>query len=122
VVEQVWGKGHLTSKVVNQSVHRRWGRTTKPQSPHPILTPAQWPMSSSKAPPLKGSITFPNSATCWGPNVQIHQPVGDISHWYHNSEDIIEEENAPKLQLSFVAKQLQAVNLIQHICDLIETQ
>lgn len=71
------------------SVHRRRGRTIRPQSPHPIPTPVQWLMSSSKALPLKGSITFPNSVTCWGPNVQLHQPVGDISHGYYSSEDVI---------------------------------
>lgn len=36
--------------------------------------------SSNKSSPLKGSLTFPNSATSWGPNIQTHELIEDISH------------------------------------------
>lgn len=92
---EVWGRGHLASKVVNQRMHRKWGWTTKPQAHTPSLSLPHEP------PPLKGSITYPNSATCWGPCIQTHEPIGGISHWYHNSEGVIKQENAPKLPLNF---------------------
>lgn len=34
--------------------------------------------SSNKALLLKGSITSPNSATKWGPSIQICETLGDI--------------------------------------------
>lgn len=51
---------------------------------HSTLQPQGFP-SSSKAEPLKGSVTLPNCATSRGPNVQIHKPVGDISHLSHTN-------------------------------------
>lgn len=36
--------------------------------------------SSNKSPPLKGSLTFPNNAASWGPNIQTHELKEDISH------------------------------------------
>lgn len=44
----------------------------------------QWHSSSSKARPPKGFITSPNSVTNWGSKVQMHEPMGDISHLNHH--------------------------------------
>lgn len=40
--------------------------------------------SSSKAPPLKGSITFSNSSTSWLSSVHLLESIGDISPSNHN--------------------------------------
>lgn len=41
--------------------------------------------SSRKALPPRGSITFPNSATNWGPSAQIHEFMRAISHASHKA-------------------------------------
>lgn len=45
----------------------------------------KWPTFPSDAPSTEGSTTFPNSTTSWGPRVQTHEPMGDISHANHKS-------------------------------------
>lgn len=44
-----------------------------------IKTQPHWYTSTSRYPTTKGSITFPNSATNWGPSVQIQETMRDIS-------------------------------------------
>lgn len=34
--------------------------------------------------PTKGCTTFPRTAISWTPSIQIHEPVGDISHSNYN--------------------------------------
>lgn len=41
---------------------------------------------SSKAPPRKGFITFPNSKTNWGPSIQIQESLGAISISHSNQD------------------------------------
>lgn len=48
----------------------------------------QWYTSSNKAPPPNSSTAFPQSTTNWGPNVQIHEPVGYVSHSCHHSCEV----------------------------------
>jgi hypothetical protein len=55
-----------------QRENRKWGKPINPQSlPSDVLPPARLYL-----------VEVQTSTTNWGPNVQIHQPVGvgDISH------------------------------------------
>jgi hypothetical protein len=64
------------------------GLSYKPSRPTP-----QWPTSSSKAPPTKGSKTFPNS-TIWSPSVQYFS-LWWTPHSNHNLECLkIEASNS----------------------------
>lgn len=40
--------------------------------------------SSIKVPPCEGSITSQSSSNTWRPIMQIHEPMGDISHSSHH--------------------------------------
>lgn len=40
------------------------------------------------SPPPQRSITFPNSATSWGPSVQMQKPMGGISYSKHDTVEI----------------------------------
>lgn len=41
----------------------------------------------------EGSTMFSNSATIWGPSVQTHEPVGDISHSNHAVDALVYPQN-----------------------------
>lgn len=56
-------------------------------------TPNQGQTWSSKTPPLKGSAASPNSATQWGPSVQIHEHPGIMSHLNHNMRCLVTATN-----------------------------
>lgn len=62
--------GHIASEIRKERINSKWDQAIKPQSP-PTVNNFLY-----KAPPPKGSATFPNSATSNGPSIQTHNPMG----------------------------------------------
>lgn len=69
--------GHITS-----AIRKKSGQEVGQGSKASALP--QWPTSSSKVSPPKGSTTFPNSASSWRPGITSHiqtSPSGKEREW-----------------------------------------
>ena len=70
-----------------------WGGLKETPTSRPLMLQASKPGTSdttfSKAVPPKGFITFPDNNTIWRPSVQLHEPMGYISHSNHRSQMIL---------------------------------
>lgn len=83
MVARMWGHcGHWDQRKHILSLHSKQRKRTGSGS---MLSPSQWCTSSSKIPPPKASIIFPNSTTNWDWVVLIHDPMGNLSHLNHTS-------------------------------------